>query len=466
MKIIIAGAGNAGYQIAKQLVSEDKNVVLIEKDEDMAKYVSNSIDCMVINGNVHDLEILKQAGIQDADFFICITESDELNIISCSMVHNEFGNTYNIARVRDKRYYETKLIKNPDLGIDFIVNPEIESAKNIAKLVQYGVSSDIVFFEKSDIQMRKLILSSRSTLINKTLAVLRKEIPIDFLVGGVIRDDNFVIASGNTILKENDQIYILSTTEKLDKIFGLVGRTKTKIKNIVIVGGGVIGSYVLDLLLRKDKTISKFSRYFERPFLLKDKKYIRLIEKKENVSKALAAKYPEIIVINEDITDEKVFEEEQLGNCDLIITTTENTELNILIAIYAKGNGIKKSIALVKKINFVNISSKLGIDVLISPNDSIISSILKIIRRVKVKSIHTLANTDTEVIEMTIEKNSPVIGRQIKHIDFPKNLLVLLINRGNKSYIPDGSFIIKERDDIIIIANKKYITNIEKAFVP
>lgn len=463
MKIIIAGAGTAGYQLAKELVSENKDVVIIERNEELAKFVSDNIDCMVINGNVNDIKVLEDAGIASGDFFISMTDSDELNILACSIVHNEFGNTYNIARVRNKSYYDTKLIKSKGLGIDFVVNPEIESAKRIAKLIQFGVSSDMVFFEKSNIQMRRLLVTARSRLIDKPLYEIRKLIGIDFLIAGFIRDDEFIIASGNTILKENDQIYILSSTEKLDKIFGLIAGEKSSINNIIIVGGGVVGRYVLDML--NEKTNSTFLKYFKRPYMPGQKKFIRLIEKDQELSKKLAEKYSDIIVINEDITDENIFEEEQLGKCDLIITVTENSELNVLMSIYSKAYGIKKAIALVKKKNYLSIASKLGIDALISPNNSIVNSILKHIRKGKIKSVHTLSSTDTEVIEMTIEKTSPIANKKIKDIPLPKDSLILVINRVSKSYIPDGEFEIHPKDDIILITRKKNLQEIERLFI-
>ncbi len=465
MKVVIAGAGTAGYQIAKELISEGKDVVVIEKDEEIAKYVSDNLDCMVITGKVNDIDILEQAGLDNADFFVCLTDSDELNIISCSMAHHEYRKTYNIARVRDKRYYDTKLIKNPDLGIDYVVNPEIESANTIAKLVHHGVTSDMVFFEHSNLQMRKVLVSSNSVLAGRAISELRKIIPVDFLIAGTIRDDEFIIASGDTVIRENDQLYILSSTEKLDKIFGIIGKEKKRINNIVIAGGGTIGDYILEMLLGKSTIKTRFSHFFENPFYHRQKKYIRLIEKDAERAKMLASKYHEILVINEDITDEDIFEEEQLLNCDLIITTTNNSELNVLMAIYSKLYGIKKAIALVKQKNYLNIASRLGIDALISPNDSIVNSILKLIRRGKVKSLHTLASTDAEVIEMTIEKNSPVIGKTIKDIQLPGNCLILVVNRVSKSYIPDGEFIIEEKDDIIVVTKKSNLEEIERVFI-
>ncbi len=288
---------------------------------------------------------------------------------------------------------------------------------------------------------------------------------MDFLIAGVLREDDFHVVSGDFKFNENDQVYLLSSIEKLDKIFSIIGKEKTRINEIIIVGGGTVGTSILDMLLEKGRESSRFSRFFQYGFDLKKKKHIRLIEKKTELAKMLASRYPEILVINEDITDEDIFEEERLFSSDLIITVTENSELNVLMALYSKSCGIKKTIALIKQKNYLNIASSLGIDALISPNDSIVNSILKLIRKGRVKSLHTIASTDTEVMEMSIEKNSPAAGKAIRDIQMPDDSLILVVNRVSRSYIPDGDLVIREKDDIIVITKKKNLEEIEKVFI-
>lgn len=463
MKIVIVGAGTVGFQIAKQLIDENKNVVVIEKDPKAAKQASNYLDCMVVNDEGNNIEVLKKAGIDKADFFISVTDSDEVNMISCGLVSSEFNVPFKIARVRNIDYSNTQFLKSPSLGIDHIVNPEIEASKVITRSIEHGAISDILFFEKTRFQMRNITITDNSIFNNKALREIKQNLPIDFLIAFILRDNNYIIPSGDTVVQENDNLYIVATQENLEKLFMETGKFQIKLNRIVIVGGGRIGNYITDHLLQRQKSDLKLIRRLTRSFIQKWKRNIVIIEKDVEKCNLLSERFPDALIINEDISDEGIYEEGQFSDYDLIVTATDNQELNIVTAVYAKTLGIKRSIAVVNKNNYINIASNLGIDVTVSQKNSMVNSILKLIRKGNIKNIYSFSDGRVEVIELSIE-NSEISGGKIKEIKLPPQTLIVSLTRGNKNIIPDGKCTIKNGDYIIVIARKESISKIENIF--
>lgn len=465
MKVIIVGAGTVGFQIAKQLIAEKKDVVLIDSDSDRSKYASNNLDCMVINKTGNNIDVLKKAGIEKTDFFIAVTNSDEMNMICCGLVADEFDVPHKIARVRNIDYFNSSILQKPFLGIDYIINSEIEAAKKFINAIEYGAVSDIISFENTDIQMRNIVVSEYSFFRNKTVQQVKESISEEFLIAGVVRQEEFIIPSGETTITENDNIYILASKNNLNSIFNKVDKKLTSIRKIIIVGGGRIGRFIAEHFLETSDTFPGMFRKILPFFKQKNSKTIKIIDKDYQKCKNLANFFPGHQIINADISDESIFGEEKLSEYDLIITTTKNQEMNVLTGVYAKTLGIKRAMSLVRNINYINIASRLGIDVVVSPKQSIINPILKFIRQGNVHSIHSISDSDVEVMEVTIEKNCPLAGRKIKDIRFPGKSLVLSIIRESEHIIPDGDFLIEGGDHVIIMARHESIQKIDKMVV-
>jgi trk system potassium uptake protein len=445
MRIVIVGAGAVGFQLAAQLVEENKDVVIIEQNPEIAKHASNHLDCIVINGEGNNLEILKRAGIEKADFFLSVTDSDEVNMISCALVASEFNVPHKIARVRNLDYSRVKNFENVFLGIDYIVNPEVEAAKEIAANVMYGATSEIMLFSNSSVQMRNVVIDSTSFFKDRSLKDIKISLKKDFLISCIVRQDQVIIPSGDTILKEHDNIYFVGTQDVLESVLSEFGRIALDIRNVVIVGAGRIGRYT--------------ARY-----LMSQQRNIKIIDSDYENCKSLAEEFPKAIIINSDISDRDIFEEEQLYSYDLIVTTTNNQELNILAAIYAKTFGIKRSIALVTRKNYLTIASNLGIDSIVSPKRSTVDTILKFTRKGNIKSIHSILTGKAEVIEFSLDKGSSAAGKQVKELKLPGNTLVLAVTRESSSYIPNGSFEIRENDSIVTITTKESVSAVEEIF--
>lgn len=445
MKIVVAGAGQVGFHIASHLIQEGKDVVLIEKDSGRAKHASSHLDCFVITGDATNLDILKEAGVGSADAFISATDYDEVNMITCFIVASEFDVPVKIARVRNVSYSKTRLFGNRVHGVDFVVNPEIEAAKAIASTVQYGAASDIFLFEDINIQLRDIIVDKHSYFCGKSLRQIKKDINEEFIIAGIMRADDITIPNGDTVLEDKDHIFTVATTRAFVQIFKKAGMETRKLKSIIILGGGKVGHHVAELLTKQGKSV-------------------KIIDKDYEMCKKLAADFPAALVLNADISDESIFEEEQLLNCDAIVTSTHNEELNILAAMYAKSKGIHRAVALVNKASYMTIADDLGIDSTVSPKVSSVNAILKYIRRGSIKSVYKIFNGLAEVTEFIVQPGAPVENKAIKDLMLPKGSLILAVSRNGKNSIPDGSFILQGGDTAITFSAEETAESMQSFF--
>jgi len=461
MYIVILGAGRVGYMLARQLIDEGKNVALIELNKERAKNTTNNLDCMVLNASGTNLETLKKAGIQKADAFVSVTNSDEVNMIACGIVANEFSKPITIARVRNVDYVGTKLLDKGILGIDYIINPDIEASQAILRAVDHGAISDVMQFENSKLEMRDLPLSRESVFINRPLKVVRKDLNIDFLISVIIRDNVSIIPNGETILLENDRVYLLSTEEVFEEIYTLEKLREKEISKILVVGGGDVGLNIAEGLLQQEEAVPNILGRLKHILRINKRKKLHIIDKNYERTKILAERFPQALVTCQDITEEGVLEDDELLKNDLIISVTGNNELNIITGSYVKSMGINKAISLVTKDSYRNLAHNLNLDVTISRNTTVVSSILKILRKGNIKNVYALSGGKLEVIEFSISETSNLISKQLSEIKLPKNTLVILITRGEETIIPYGHLEVEENDHIAIITERESIKKLE-----
>lgn len=465
VNIVILGAGRVGYQLAKQLIEENRDVAIIEKDPDRAKAVSEALDCLVVN-DINRPAALKQADIEKAAYFVAVTDSDEVNLITCGIVANEFNVPCKIARVRNIDFESAEeSSQHSFLGIDYVVNPEAELTRAITAAIERGAVSDIMLFEESDMQMRSTRVERDSVLVNRTIQELRSFINGEFLVVVVLRGADYIIPTAQTVIKENDKLYLLATEPDFTNIFSQIGKVFSPMERIVVMGGGRMGQYVVDYLLKDHKDPhSAFGRLFRRLVPVGGKKNITIIDSDSKVCQTLADRYPKAMVINSDISDERFEEDVYLTKADLVVTTTDNQELNIVNAVYAKTLGTRRTVALVNRSNFVHVASHLGVDVAISPVDSMVGTILKHIRRSNVRQVHNITGSSIDIIELSVVENSGVVGTKIKDIRLPADSLIISVTRDGQNIIPSAELTIRSNDHLITITHKESIPKLEEIF--
>jgi trk system potassium uptake protein TrkA len=464
MNFVILGAGSVGFQLARYLIEQKENVVLIERDPDKAKHASNVLDCKVLNEEGNNIETLKKAGITKADYFISVTDSDEMNMIACGLVSSECNVPQKIARIRNIDYSNFQVLHHTFLGIDYLVNPEIETARSIIRSIEGGAVSDIVSFEKSSLQMRSITVGSSSFLRNKSLEELKRTIHADFLIAVILRENEYIIPHGFSTLKDNDRLYLIATDEDFERIFSHFGKSRMEINKIVLIGGNRISIHVVEHFFKSHQNELSFFGKFLHYLRPAKKRRINIIDGDYENCKMLSRRFPEAMIFNTDISDEGFSEEEQLSGADLVIAATGNQELNMVNAVYAKSVGAKRAIALVNKSNYVHIASNLGIDVALSPIESMVNSILKYIRRSNVRNVYSISGGKVEVLELSIEETSQVNGKKIIELKLPKQTLIISLTRDDTHIVPDGELVLRGGDNIIVIARKESVTRIEEIF--
>ncbi|MFW6344174.1 MAG: Trk system potassium transporter TrkA [Sediminispirochaetaceae bacterium] len=464
MKKVIVGAGNVGIQLAKRLIEEHHDVVLVDRNLERLRQAAGKLDCMVVHGEANNREVLKKAQIEEADFFISVTESDELNMIACGMVAGEFNVPYKIARVRNFDYSSSPVAQNPFLGIDYVVNPEIEAARAILRSVEHGAISDIINFEGTTFQMRTMVIDEKSKFRDKRIEDVKEEVQYDFIVVVIIRENGYIIPQGDTVIRERDTLYLIGQKDHLETAFHVEGKPRHELKKVVIIGGGRIGRHVAKGLMVPEHKREPFANRVMSSFFPRHKRSIAIVENDYDKCQELSEMFHDALVIQGDISDEGILEENNLTGYDLLITTTGNQELNLLTSTYAKSLGIKRSIALVKKNDFLRIASKLSVDTTVSLNNTVVNSIIKLIRKGNVRSIHAVSGGALEVIELTVQEGSKAAGKYIKNIKMPYHALIVFISRGEENYLPHGNNIIQAGDTIVIITRKEYLQRMDELF--
>jgi trk system potassium uptake protein TrkA len=450
MKIVIAGSGEVGFHLAEQLVASNQDVVLIEKNPARVRFVADHLDCLVVEGEGGDPEVLAEAGIDGADTFIAVSNLDEINIVSCLGGAGRYKVKTTIARVRSLQYQHSGILNSTLLGINYIVNPEIEAARAIMNVVAGGATGKVLVFEGTGIQMRDLFVDRKSQLCGRDLQSIRRLLNDNFIIAGISRADEVIIPSGETVLEEGDRIFIVASKTTMERIFRKIGHRRHNLQKVVVVGGGRIGSYVTEFLLASGRSV-------------------KIVEKDYERCKQLAERFPEALVINEDISDEKIFEDEQLHLVDLLVTTTPDEALNMLTAIYAKSLGVKRVVPVVNKSSYLNIAEQLGIDASVSPKASSVSAILKYVRRGNVKRVYSIFEGKAEAIEFTISPESRIAGRRIRDLKLPNGSLVVAVNRptvgGSSNLVPNGEFVLEAGDNVVTFAKAEQVDALENLFL-
>ena len=450
MKFVIAGAGAVGYDIARHLIKEGKDVVVIERDPIRAKFIESNLDCMVLNKEINRIQTMQALDLADGDYFIAATNEDETNLIACSIAASaspdgSMLNIKKIARVSNLDYSHAEFRGNPFLGADYIISPEMAAANHIAEIVKQGALSDVLAFEGSNITVRNEIIERNSAFRNKNLIKIRKEINKPFLIALIRRGDSVLIPSGNTVVREGDEIYIVADEKTMDYIFARTGKRIKKIETALIVGTTKIARNLLRTLSVTPINLKLLSEDYEE-------------------AKEISRRYPNVLVINGDVRNESVFEEERLDEVDLIVTVTGNQELNVLSALYAKSIGVERAVASVSKESYISIAQKLGVDATVSPKRSTVDAILKYIRHGKIVTLHTLFDGEAEAVEILVSPQCNACGKMIKELKMPENSIIAAVTRNREVSIPNGDFEIRSGDSVIIIMKKQNVPKVEMIF--
>ncbi|GMO21702.1 MAG: NAD-binding protein [Spirochaetaceae bacterium] len=467
MKVIIVGAGKVGTALAMQLSRTHNDVSIIESNEERARHISNRLDCMVLHDEGNSIEALHRAMIKKSDALVCVTGNDEINIIICALAAGLNPRLIKIACVRNEEYVQyIANAKDGAFGVDFFVHPNIEASRTALNAIEHDAAGNVLAFAGTRYELSAIEVAGGSAFDGLLLKNYRNLVQGETLVALVERQNECILPSGTTVLAAGDRVHILAAGDELELLFELGGRKEGVIRKIGVAGGGQIGSLIVEGLLthEKDNRTSKLDSFFSffKGFILKRNRKVMLIERDYSICKELSARFPEAIVLNEDISDESFVFEERLNGLDLIVTATGNQELNIIAALYLKQNGVRRALAMVASDGYAAIARRLGIDVVIPIKSVIVDSILS--KLSGARSIHRLGDGSIAVLELEVKENAPVANIPITEFKFENNALVMLASRAGESFIPRGNYVFKPGDHVIISARHSIEKEIEKRF--
>ncbi len=443
MKIIIIGAGKVGCQIAKTLSSENHDVVIIEKDDLIRQSAQNSLDVITILGNGANVRTLEEAGIKQSDMIIAVTSSDEANMIAC-MTAKQFGVPKKIARIRNPEYLYTNALSREKLGIDFTINPERATAKEIVKLLKSPTNvAQVQNFAGGKVQLFELKIEKSFPFINQRLKAINFKCPI--LVAAIYRNDKIIIPDGEEKIIAGDNLYVLIEKDNFSGLNEIFNEKPLNMQNVMILGGSRIGVQTASLLAKLGIST-------------------KLIERDKEKCEKIAESLPHTLVINGDGTNIDLLKSEGIETTDGFVAVTGYDEDNLLVSLLAKHLGTKKVIAKVDRTNYIPILEKIGVNAVVNPRMTTASAILRFIRRGKIISLTLLKEGEAEVIELIVNPNSKIIDKPLKKANLPQNTIIGAIVRKDRVIIPHGNDIIQPEDKIIIFALSSDIKKIEKIF--
>ncbi len=441
MRVIIVGAGEVGFQLARLLSVEDIDVVVIDKNKEKLKRISAELDVALVEGEGGSPSILKEAGADEAEILLAVTNMDETNMIACLVAKVMFQIPRNVARIRNLEYFSNDILLQ-SLGIDPAISPEIEAAKAVIRLIEVPFAADVEDFEAGEVRVIGFRIPPNSKLIGKAFKDLNLTKP-KILIGAIQRKGDVIIPSGNDTIKKNDIIFLPVKRENIDLVCSSVGGVEIPVKRIMILGGGRIGFYVAKTMEERNLSVKIIETDAERcKFLLKSLK--------------------KSVILHGDGSDQKLLEEENINDMDVFAAISNNEELNIMASLLAKSLGVKKVITIVNKTDYLPLANNLGIEAVLSPRLITASTIMRYVRSGNILSLTTIAEGKAEIMEAEVKEGSILIGKTLREVELPKKTLIGAIIRDNDVIIPSGNDRISSDDKLIIFTLQDSIKQVEK----
>ena len=446
MRIVIIGVGEVGFHVAKALSQEDHDIIVMDLDPGKCRRATESLDVIVVEGNGASPRNLLAANVQEADYVLCLTRVDEVNLIASQQAH-ELGAKKIIARLRNQQYTtRDSIIKPEKFGIDLVIHPEKEACKEIVKLVRHSYATQVMDFEGGRVQMIGIRLDENSPIVGKSVNDICEE-DRDFKFGiiTVLREGESHVPWSDYIFKYNDTAYFIVKTKWLESLMHLLGKEATPTNSIIILGGSKIGRS-LAAELEKEMTV-------------------RLIESKRDKAEWLASQVKDTMIIHGDGTDVELLKSENIQDADSFIAVTESEQTNLLSGMLAHHLGVKQSVIHVSTTEYMPIVQEIGVGAVLSKNMSTVNSILRFIASDETETpVMTFDEIDVEVIEFHPEPGSKVTKLPLEEINFPEDSIVGMTNHHGTLSIARGSTQLSDEDNVLVFAKSKVVPKLKRLF--
>ena len=445
MRVVIVGAGEVGFHVANHLALENIDVVVIDKNPVAISRLSDNIDVQVLNGSGSSPVVLEEAGIQNADIILAVTDSDETNLVACLVANMISPATKKLARIRDAdydNYHEMFSAHAPH--IDTIINPVIEVVKSIDRLMQVPGAVDVGEFADGRLMFVGVYLDKEARLAGVKLSDLpAKTGDSRPLIAAVVREEELIIPRGNDRLLPGDLVYFIAEDHKLLDTLSVFDKHYQPVNRVLIIGGGRIGFRLAGLL--EENSIQT-----------------KIIEKNPDRCAVLAENLNKAVVLCGDGSDQSLLAEENVRDIDDVLTVTGDEDTNILASLLGTRMGAQKSITKISRFSYFPLMKAIGLEQVVSPRLSAINTILHHVRRGKVLSAIALKGQQAEVMEVVALKTSDIVEKPLKDISFPKGAIVAGIIRQENIIVPTGGSVIEPEDRVIIFATRQAIPKVEK----
>ncbi|ALV90818.1 MULTISPECIES: Trk system potassium transporter TrkA [Pantoea] len=453
MKIIILGAGQVGGTLAENLVGENNDITVVDTDATRLRALQDKFDLRVVHGHGSHPRVLREAGAEDADMLVAVTNSDETNMIACQIAYSLFNTPNRIARIRAAEYLRDaeKLFVPEAVPIDHLISPEQLVIDNIYRLIQYPGALQVVNFAEGKVSLAVVKAYYGGPLVGNPLSILREHMPhIDTRVAAIFRQDRPIRPQGSTIVEAGDEVFFIAASQHIRAVMSEMQRLEKPYKRIMLVGGGNIG---FGLAQRLEKQYS-----------------VKLIERNQQRAAELAERLHDTVVFYGDASDQELLAEEHVEQVDLFIAVTNDDEANIMSAMLAKKMGAKKVMVLIQRRAYVDLVQGSVIDIAISPQQATISALLSHVRKADIVGVSSLRRGIAEAIEAIAhgeETTSRVVGRLIEDIKLPPGTIIGAVVRGDDVIIANDNVRIEQGDHVIMfLTDKKFVPDVERLFQP
>ncbi|MBP1908922.1 Trk system potassium transporter TrkA [Methanolobus bombayensis] len=443
MKIVIIGAGEVGYHIAKALYQTNDIVIVDQNEEACAR--ADELDVHVIHGNGANVSLLHET-LEDAGLLVAVTGSDEVNIVACmasKLTVNDKNKLKTVARVSNPDYIDQPVAKRPQIGIDLMICPELALASEVAQILAIPSAIGAELFADGKVEMMEFVVPVDHNLVGKQMQDLN--LANCCIVSALFRDTEVIIPHGEDIIENNDHIVVIGKPASMKEVRDLFGEKTGKRSKVLIIGGGIVGFY-----LAKQVAKSEFD--------------LKLIESDKERSLVIADELPGVLVLNGDGTDINLLKEEDISDMDVVISVTNSDEKNLLCSLLAKQLGVKKVIARSDRSDYVSLFEMVGVDSAVSPRQATVNEVLKLTFGQGIESITTIEGEKAEIVEYTTSKKSKIVGKPLKNVKFPPGAIISMVVHKGNTVVPRGEYVIEEGDRVVVFSLQSANSEVEKLF--
>lgn len=450
MNIIILGAGQVGSTVAESLVSEDNDITVVDLDAAKLKLLQDRLDLRTLVGNASHPSILQQAGIEDADMLLAVTQSDEVNMVACKLAASLYNTPTKIARIRSADYLAHPVIfDEKNFCVDFSICPEQILTDYIRKLIEFPEALQVLEFANGKVSLVAVRAFEGGPLVGQPLSFMHTHMPhVDARVAAIFRQDRSILPTGETIIEAGDEVFFIAATENIRIVLKELRRMDKPAKRVMIMGGGNIGR--------------RLALALEREY------QVKLVEYNKKSCERLAGELSKTLVLHGDCTDENLLLSENVGDVDVFCALTNDDENNIMSSLLAKSGGASKVISLINRSAYVGLVQGGKIDIALSPAHVTIGSLLAYVRHGDVAAVHSLRRGAAEALELIAHgdrQSSKVVGRRIDEIDLPQGATIGAMVRDDVVIMAHHDRLIEPDDHVIIfVINKQIIRKVEKLF--